>query len=392
MKWTTPADLRAQLKRWWEGGDLLRAVVDADAGGWPRRLKLKTPVATDLTGRFSLVGAWAAEIASMPLVRIEWREWMHRVQGRQRLPSAVWVDTLADALALSGKTTDARRYQVLWQRTAAEQPALLPWLLKRPLLALELADRWERLLAVVAWVQAHPRSGLYLRQVDVSGVDSKFIEAHRGVLAEWLDLALPAQAVDSTIAGLAGFARRYGFRDKPVCIRFRPLDSSLIALPGCSGLADISLDADSFSALSLPVEQVFITENEVNFLAFPALEKSLIIFGAGYGWQALSQAQWLHRCTLRYWGDIDTHGFAILDRLRGHFPHVESFLMDRSTLMAHQAHWGEEPQPTRHELTRLAADEAALYDDLRFDRIRPGLRLEQERIAYGFVNEFLRVG
>ena len=33
-------------------------------------------------------------------------------------------------------------------------------------------------------------------------------------------------------------------------------------------------------------------------------------------------------------GDIDTHGFAILDTLRARFDHVESFLMDRDTLMA----------------------------------------------------------
>lgn len=38
--------------------------------------------------------------------------------------------------------------------------------------------------------------------------------------------------------------------------------------------------------------------------------------GAGYGWQALAQAKWLNQCEIYYWGNLDTHGFAILDRLR----------------------------------------------------------------------------
>ena len=390
MSWTTPAELRTQLRRLWERGDLLRAVVDADAITWPRRLNLRAPTALDLTERFSAVRAWAAGIVHMPLLRIEWREWTHRVQGRQKLPGSVWVDTLADALMILGKTSEARRYQLLWRQTADEQPALLPWLAKRPLQVLELAERWDRLLAVLGWIQAHPFSGIYLRQVDVPGVDSKFIEAHRGTLAEWLDLVLPEASVDNTASGIAGFARRYGFRDKPVCIRFRTLDPSLLELPGGTGLMDIALDTDSFATLALPVKQVFITENEVNFLAFPPLEKALVIFGAGYGWQALARAAWMHHCTLRYWGDIDTHGFVILDRLRVHFPHATSFLMDQPTLMMHQAHWGNEPQPARHDLTRLTSSEAALYDDLRFDRIQPGLRLEQERVGYGWVAENLR--
>ena len=48
-----------------------------------------------------------------------------------------------------------------------------------------------------------------------------------------------------------------------------------------------------------------------------------------------------------YWGDLDSHGFAILDRLRLHAPHAVSVLMNVETLDA----WGEftvpEPTPAR---------------------------------------------
>jgi hypothetical protein len=388
VSWTTPADLRAQVQRLWDRGELLRAAV-ADAIDWPLRLSLKVPAPADLSERFDAVRDWVREIGAARHVRLEWREWTHRVQGRQRLPLAAWVDSLDDALALVGKKRQAERFRALWQQTASAQPVLQPWMTKRPLQVLELADRWDRLLAIVGWLQSHPRPGLYLRQVDLPGVDSKFIEAHRGVLAEWLDLALPPGAIDTAAAGAAQFARRYGFLDKPLRIRFRLLDPALPTLPGCKGLADITLDAASFATLALPLRRVVVTENETNFLALPALPQAIVIFGAGYGWDALARAGWLQRCELHYWGDIDTHGFAILDQLRGHFPHAASLLMDRETLLAHRALWGEEPQPIRHDLPRLTVDESAVYDDLRFDRLQPGLRLEQERVGFGWVRERL---
>lgn len=384
MSWTTPADLRAQVQRLWDRGELLRAAVPGFMP-WPVRLALKAPSAADLSDRFDAVREWVRTIAAMPHVRIDWRDWNHRVQGAQRLPAAVWLDTLPAALALLGRTRQAERFRQLWESTAAVQPALLQWLAKRPLQALELAERWERLLAVVAWLQAHPRPGVYLRQVDARGVDSKFIETHRNVLTELLDLALPADVIQPSATGGAQFARRFGFRDKPVRIRFRPLDPALPTLPGCAELSDVTLDAASFAALALPIERVFVTENETNFLAFPPMQRAIVLFGAGYGWDALQHAAWLHRCALRYWGDIDTHGFAILDQFRSHFPHAVSLLMDRETLLAHRSHWGDEAEPVRHDLARLTAQEAQVYDDLRFDRLQPKLRLEQERIGYGWV-------
>jgi hypothetical protein len=127
-----------------------------------------------------------------------------------------------------------------------------------------------------------------------------------------------------------------------------------------------------------------------NFLAFPAVARAIVVFGAGYGWEPLAQADWLRRCDLHYWGDIDTHGFAILAQLRSRLPHAASFLMDRETLLAHRSHWGVEPGPVRHDLAGMTTEEAGVYDDLRFDRLQTGLRLEQERIGYGWLTDHLR--
>jgi hypothetical protein len=162
------------------------------------------------------------------------------------------------------------------------------------------------------------------------------------------------------------------------------LDPAHAVLPG-AGDADLTLDAATFAGLQPSARRVFITENETNFLAFPPAADSLLIFGAGYGFDVLAGAAWLGRCEIHYWGDIDTHGFAILDQLRAHLPHARSLLMDRATLMAFEAHWGVEEKPTRRDLHRLHADERALYDELRDNRIRSNLRLEQERIGFAWV-------
>ena len=63
--------------------------------------------------------------------------------------------------------------------------------------------------------------------------------------------------------------------------------------------------------------------------------------------------------------------------------------MDRQTLLAHRLQWGEETEPARHELSSLTVEEAAVYDELRFDRIQPRLRLEQERIGFGWFSVHL---
>lgn len=384
MNWTTPKDVQAQLVRLWERGDLLRTAVTGNPL-FPLRLTLRTPGTTDITEHFEAVRAWTAELAAATPLRLEWQTVRHRVQGTQQLPASVWMDSLEDALTWLGKRREWKCFMTLVNQTRQTHPVLLPWLEKRPLQALSLADEWPRLLAVVSWLTEHPRPGIYLRQIDLPGVHSKFIEAHRSVLTELLDLALPADAVDAGKTGVGQFTSRYGFLDKPTRIRFRVLGLTQPLLPDLP-YPDMTLDADSFSRLSLDIRRVFITENEINFLSFPCVNDAIVIFGAGYGWEALARSRWLNHCTLYYWGDIDTHGFAILDQLRSHFPHTVSLLMDQATLEAHTAFWGFESKPLHADLSRLTADEQALYDHLRNNRLRAGLRLEQEHIGFGWLS------
>ena len=82
----------------------------------------------------------------------------------------------------------------------------------------------------------------------------------------------------------------------------------------------------------------------------------------------------------------------LLDRLRAHLPQAHSLLMDRATLLEHQSLWGQEPADKRcnANLNRLTEAEQALYRELREDHLGERLRLEQEHVRFGWLQQALQ--
>ena len=103
----------------------------------------------------------------------------------------------------------------------------------------------------------------------------------------------------------------------------------------------------------------------------------------GYAIDVIDQIPWLRGLPIAYWGDIDTHGLAILDRLRSRLPQVQSLLMDEATLLRFRNLWVEEAKPARVPyLPNLTPVEAKLYAGLRCGTYGTRVRLEQERIPW----------
>jgi len=366
-----------------------------DEALFPKRFPLKGPNSKELVERFDEVRKWIAVLQKQGDFRIEMREVRHRVIGTNAIPRYAWVDTLEQALRITGKIKQASRFQSIVELCQRQNSELLEWIQKYPLKALELEPVWPALLDVIDWFKAHPRPDIYLRQIDIAGVHSKFIEQHRSTLRNLLDLSLPVEGIRKDATGVGQFTQRYGFRAKPLRVRFRMLDNGIRLLP-CND-QDMTITHDCSQALFeeeldlANIQRVFITENEINFLAFPAIKKSLVIFGAGYGFDNLADISWLKDLPVYYWGDIDTHGCAILNQLRAYLPQAQSLLMDRDTLLHHQSMWVTEPRQEQRQLNRLTPSEQQIYQDLTGNHYGEKVRLEQERVEFGWLLDALEL-
>lgn len=160
--------------------------------------------------------------------------------------------------------------------------------------------------------------------------------------------------------------------------RVRSLDGS----PLFGAVTDALVRVDELAGIELPFPRIIIVENEVTFLALPSVPGALAFFGAGFDVLRLGRIPWLRDRDVVYWGDLDTDGFVILDRLRGQLRDVRSVLMDLDTLKAHESQWTTDPTPSRAVLERLTPDEAAAHRALRDNELGTSVRLEQERVSY----------
>jgi len=384
--WSTADDVRAAVQRLWDQGRILAARLNDDAL-FPLEIALRTPSVAEMGDQFGSVQDWIRQLQAGRGYALVTREINHRQLGRQQVPAVALVAAADDALRAIGRLADARRFDQLAAVALAAFPELRAWIVGHPLTLIEQADGWERILAILQWFRAHPHPGLYLRQLDIPGVDTKFIEARKALLAELLDVVLPASSVRFDAIGARQFEQRYGLRGKPTLVRFRLLDPALYI----GGLHDLTVPLEQFMALAPPATRVYVTENEINMLAFPQQPGAMVIFGGGYAIDRLRDIAWLRTRELIYWGDIDTHGFAILDRLRAAMPHTRSIMMDAATLHAHRPLWGAEPADKRYsgDLMRLNTQEQALFSALRDNVHGEHVRMEQERIGYGWVKAVL---
>jgi hypothetical protein len=380
-RWTLPGDVRAAVRKKWDSGALLGRF--AAGHEWePFSIPIRGPSARLIGEYLPEVRQWAAEWAAAargPL-RVEYKQVGGRNFGANSIPGRAWLDSYDGAWALLRVGSDVRRLAELIE--AARGTRLVPWLTGHPMRALRLADDWDRLLATVGWIEQRQAPGMYLRQVDVPGADTKFIERHKGVITELLDAQLDPSRVDSAAPDFAG---RYGFLRRPGYVRFR-------VAGGYRGFSELSVRADEFTAVPEGVSRAYVIENEITYLAFPVPAGAMVIFGGGYAVPVLETLGWLAGLGVGYWGDIDTHGFAILNRLRHHLPHSRSMLMDRATMLGHRDHWTSESSPTAAALDRLDAAESALYADLLSDAYGPSVRLEQERIRFSAIEKAVADG
>lgn len=317
---------------------------------------------------------------------IKWKDVSTHSLGIQQVPESICFLSAEDLCFSIGKLSDFKQWRKLVKIILDEQVLLRPWLEKYPLKTLELAEDWNKILAIIAYFQTHPNPMRYIRQLEISGVDSKYIENHKPILRSLLDYCLPR--VDGTFER---FECRFGLLYDEPLIRFRILDKEIAKR---YPFKDLSIPYSELMQSKLPCSRVFITENKINGLSFPEIPDSIVVFGMGYSVNLLKDWEWLKDKEIFYWGDIDTHGFSILSGFRKFFKNTKSLLMDEETLLTFRSMWVQELEEQRflNPLDFLTQEEQAVFNLLKTDSVGIRVRLEQERIPYGWVRDALQQG
>ncbi len=300
-------------------------------------LPLRAPLAAEIGADLGAVQRWidALEAGARrgACYEISYTAVGGRLIGRNRIPTRAVVSTFGQAWALLGVGDEVRRFDGVIDGAGAE-PLAREWIAAHPLRAVGLDGAWPALLAAARWLREHRGSGRYLREISAPGVDTKFVERHRGVLAELL--TVPSSAT--------GFLEGLGLAAKPEMIRLRADPALSASLP----FSDVTAPARDLRALPVRPAAAIIVENEITYLSVPPPAAGIVLLGKGFEVDRVASLAWLGDCEVHYWGDLDTHGFAILNRLRAWLPRARSFLMDRETLLAHRdAGAPRPPRPAR---------------------------------------------
>ena len=377
MTWTTVADIAAKVRRRWDDGSLLRA----HAEGLPFaaiEVPLRGPRPSQVGDDIGAVREW---IAALDAGRrddgrytLEWQSIGGRQIGRNQIPVRAVVSSFEQACALLGVASTVRRFDQLLIMVDGH-PQVRAWVIGNPHRALELFDEMPRLIAAYVWLDEYRGSQVYLREISAPGVDTKFAERYRPVLASMLGVSATA----------SGFLADLGLRSRPGLVRFRPAPT--LGLP--AGVTELAVRSEDLAQLRLQPRAAVIVENEITYLSVDVPDDGIVFWGKGFDVDSVGRLPWLAEAGVIYWGDIDTHGFAILDRLRAWLPHTRSVLMDRETLLAHRDRWVTEDRPARSARTRLTADERELYAELVQGGLGDRVRLEQERVDWGWVERKL---
>lgn len=327
--------------------------------------------------------AWARAWREAPLqTQVIWAERNWPSVGRQAVPLKLHLDGAEEIAAFAGKGRAwhllrertlalAERWRTSWHAACAETClADIPSRLARAARsyeALSAAD-WQMLLLALDWLLANPTERRYARELPIRGIDTKWIERHK-------------KAVSLLQATFSGRNELGIVMKAPSQLRVRFLDD---ALAPC-GMRDLSVAPTELDRYTGRPRAAIICENLVSTMTLPPLAGVVALHGGGFGVSELGALGWLASTPVLYWGDLDSHGFAILNQWRHHHEHTTSLLMDEETLLRHRDLCVVEPAPNLARLDRLTQEEQRALS-----RLREGdqtLRLEQERIEWRYAVE-----
>jgi hypothetical protein len=374
-------ELHKKLKKYYTNGTLFRAYISGE-DIFPIIINLKKIQQKDMQNSFLQISNAIKQLKKQPF-EVVFKEFDFKLMGKQNLPSQIIIKDLNIYL----KIVDAEymEFVEIYEKILARFEGLKTYFSKKPFVVLDYMDEWDRFLDIVEYFLTNKEPNIYIREICIDGVDTKFIQKHQKIL----DILISHLKDKEPLKTLANFAfeKRYNLKYPLAQVRFRILDEKFYI----SGLSDITLCIDEFKNLGIGCENIYIVENKITTLSFMRLKNSMVIFGSGYGISVLKDVMWLESKNIYYWGDIDLDGYAILSQLRGYFKNVTSLMMDLKTVERFKSISTTYTRKDKKEscLINLNDEELVVYDRLIDGEYGKNFRIEQEKIPYDYVRSVL---
>lgn len=281
-------------------------------------------VESNLTSLSSFYSAWQS-FSDDKSRFVVWKEKKLKQFGVQRYPEKLHFDSMVDVIdfvnlgVVYGKLL---RFFNCLKLYSDKLPPLLnkhaKWFFDNGL------EQTNLFIQCLDWLVNNNGSDVYIRQIDVEGADTKWIENNRSILTEAVKLILE-ENVSSSLEELLGLRKpesmiRFRVFGEPLKTFFRGCDDVSLTL---SGLKKIS------EQISHLVKKVVVLENEVTGLVFNGVDDGICFFKLGNAVPVLADVPFVSSCeNSLYFGDLDVDGLLILSRYRKKLPQVKSVMMN----------------------------------------------------------------
>ena len=305
--------------------------------------------------------------------RVEYATWRWPGAGEHTLPARIHWDLPQELAAMAGRQDEwcrgVARTQDLQDLTGQRAQGFAP--LYEILKSLPEED-WARLLDCVAYFLLHPTCGLYVRQLPIEGVDTKWVGAHEAELTRVLRLVHGRSGDFHDLTGVRPPEHLNHVMVRVLCPELRQR---------LAGLKTLDVPVAELAQWTLRPKQLLFVENLESGLALGDLPGTIAFVGKGNAVTTLASVDWIAQSPAWYWGDLDSHGLAIFARLRARMPQLQPVLMDARTLLASKTLWVAEPRP-HPPVPGLPPEQSRLYAMLTRNGDGTAIRLEQERLPW----------
>ncbi len=388
MELTNFKEIKDIILKKWRKGDILREYFREKYNKnfllFPLKIKLKSPTSKDLSTDTLEVFNWKKTLKETDKSILGYgyniieKKINNKIIGKNSIPTHIEILSPEDAIKLIKKEKEVSLFSKNFSLILNKYFELENWIEKNIFELLREKEEWEKILIVVEYFINNPIKNSYLREISIENIDTKFIEKHKKIIFNLLD--------EISKNDFSNLEKTFTIKEKPLLIRFRILDVNYCI----NGFSDISVPLEEFNIWKNDFKYVFFTENEISFLSFPFFKNACIIFGKGYNISVFKDNKWLNTRKLYYWGDIDTHGFNILGMVKRIFPSLKSFLMNEEVFLRHKKFWVKEDKPFLSDVKGLDDNEEMLLKKLQENIYGENLRLEQERINFKYLQEYLK--